>query len=47
MDSAKKTRLKGILDGIAKDAMYDQYTYLKRKNEVRDKIYDNSWEEKS
>lgn len=37
MDSAKKMRLEGILYGITKKAMNDQYAHLKRKNEVRDK----------
>lgn len=37
MDSAKKMRLKEILHGIAKEAMYDQYAYLKQKYEICDK----------
>lgn len=37
MDSAKKTRLEGILLGITKEAMNDPYAHLKQKNEVHDK----------
>lgn len=37
MDSANKMRLKGILHDIPKEAMYDHYTYLRRKNEICEK----------